>query len=1088
MGLALDPRQIDALDAVARGLARQADAHAAAVLLGEGGKIRAFATSPGPWPADGDIAADVEVDGTVVGSVRVLAPRVAAEPALADTAVLVASLLRSWQRERQLVATLERERTAAEAGSDWLWETDVDGKVTWVSESVERHTGWPASWEIGQMASNFVRPPAGEEELKSWERYLADRAHRRPFRDAICERDTAHGPMLAAMSGQPRFDHAGRFVGYRGAACDVTSKLAGLMQARRSERLLLQALEGVQAGIMITGPDGHVLLGNDAWQRHQAPMQQGTADATPRELQVNGQDLLVTDQLLADGSVIHLSLNITDLRRAEREVDRQRAEVLASKARMEAVLRAVPDLWIVFDADDRYMLCSDDAHPWLVQPFEQMRGRTMKETLLPELAAASTAAMNRARATGSVVRIEYPLLTSDGVQRIFEARMSPMPQGLLLLLTRDLTDTRRLEKELLLMQRAVESDAAVAIAVTDAVSADQPLMYVNRAFELLTGYSRSEALGRNCRFLQGDQRDQTAIATLRKAVAAGEACTVTLNNRRRDGSWFVNELNIAPVRDAQGALIQYLGVLKDVTARADAERALAAAEARWKFALEGAGDGVWDHDEEAQTAYYSQRWKQMLGYSEPEIGTSMSEWSSRLHPDDRARVVEAIQAYRQGTSGSYRSEYRLRHKDGHWVWVLDRGKIVEHRADGRPRRTVGTLTDITRLKVAEQALRDKQAAELANRAKSEFLSRMSHEMRTPLNAVIGFAQLLRLQPDSTPERVAEYTDHVLRAAEHLLALVNEVLDLQRVEEGKVSLQLQAIELAPFVDATLDLLRPMALAPSVALVSHVPAGVWVQADARCLRQVLINLFSNAIKYNRSAGWVSVSLLEAPSGRVVLGIEDTGSGLTDQEITRLFQPFERLGHETSGIEGSGLGLVIARSLVEQMGGELTLSSVKDAGTLARVTLRAEAPGKPAGPPAQAAPAPVAPATPLASLRMLYVEDNRINALLFEEAMRMLGGVELRIAEDGAQALEIAQGWLPQVLVIDANLPDMSGFEVLRRVRELPSLGQVPAYMCSADAMPEDLERARAAGFIGYWTKPIELAMLSSDLDTLREKLVR
>ncbi len=662
-----------------------------------------------------------------------------------------------------------------------------------------------------------------------------------------------------------------------------------------------------------------------------------------------------------------------------------------------------------------------------------------------------------------------------------------MPQGLLLLLTRDLTDTRRLEKNALLMQRAVESDAAMAIAVTDAVSADQSLMYVNRAFELLTGYSRSEVLGRNCRFLQGDQRDQVAIETLRRAVLAGTACTVTLNNQRRDGSWFVNELNIAPVRDAQGALIQYLGVLKDVTARADAERALAAAEARWKFALEGAGTASGTTTRGPHRLLFAAL-EEMLGYTEPEIGTSMSEWSSRLHPDDRDRVIDAIQAYRQGTSGSYRSEYRLRHKDGHWVWVLDRGKIVEHREGDRPRRMVGTLTDITRLKVAEQALRDKQAAELANRAKSEFLSRMSHEMRTPLNAVIGFAQLLRLQPDSTPERVAEYTDHVLRAAEHLLALVNEVLDLQRVEEGKVSLQLQAIELAPFVDATLDLLRPMALAPSVALVSHVPAGVWVQADARCLRQVLINLFSNAIKYNRSAGWVSVSLMDAPSGRVVLGIEDTGSGLTDQEITRLFQPFERLGHETSGIEGSGLGLVIARSLVEQMGGELTLSSVKDAGTLARVTLRAEAPGKPAGPPAQAAPAPMAPATPLASLRMLYVEDNRINALLFEEAMRMLGGVELRIAEDGAQALEIAQGWLPQVLVIDANLPDMSGFEVLRRVRELPSLGQVPAYMCSADAMPEDLDRARAAGFIGYWTKPIALSTLTSDLDALREKLVR
>jgi CheY-like chemotaxis protein len=275
---------------------------------------------------------------------------------------------------------------------------------------------------------------------------------------------------------------------------------------------------------------------------------------------------------------------------------------------------------------------------------------------------------------------------------------------------------------------------------------------------------------------------------------------------------------------------------------------------------------------------------------------------------------------------------------------------------------------------------------------------------------------------------------------------------------------------------------------VALVSHVPAGVWVRADARCLRQVLINLLSNAIKYNRSAGWVSVSLVDAPPGRVVLGIEDTGLGLTDQEVTRLFQPFERLGHETSGIEGSGLGLVIARSLVEEMGGELTLSSVKDAGTLARVTLRAEAPGESRSQPASPVAAPAASAAHLANLRMLYVEDNRINALLFEEAMRLLGGVELRIAEDGSQALDLVQQWVPQVLVLDANLPDMSGFEVLRRIREIPALAQAPAYMCSADAMPEDLERARVAGFAGYWTKPIAIATLSADLDAMRERLVR
>jgi PAS domain S-box-containing protein len=945
----------------------------------------------------------VKIEGHAVGTVCVLDTRArrlddTERQALRDLGLLATTLFEARLQERRRQALDERVRAASRAGSDWLWETDADGVLTWVSDSVEEHTGWPAAVEIGMHSMNLNRPPQQPEARTRWDTYRAARARREPFRDGIGERDTAHGTILVAMSGSPYFDAKGGYIGYRGAARNVTAEVG--------------------------------------------------------------------------------------------ERERERAEVLASKARMEAVLRAVPDLWIVFDRDDRYLLCSDGAHPWLVQPFEDLRGRTFDAVVGPELAAQSHAAMATARATGQVQRIEYELDTREGERRTFEARISPMPQGQVLLLTRDLTETRRLQQELLLMQRAVEADAAVPIAVSDATAPDQPLKYVNRAFERLTGYSRAEVLGRNCRFLQGDATQQPALDTLRAALAQGQACTVLLNNRRRDGTRFLNELHVAPVHDAQGRVIQYLGVLNDATLRVKAEQALADAEERWKFALEGSGDGVWDHDSETGTMFYSVRWKDMLGHADDEIGHSVDEWRQRVHPDDLQRVVEAVDAYRRGATDFYRGEYRLRHKDGHWVWVLDRGKVVERYADGRPRRTVGTHTDITRLKLAEQALRDKQAAELANRAKSEFLSRMSHEMRTPLNAVIGFAQLLRLQPDSAPARVAEYTDHVLRAAEHLLALVNEVLDLQRVEEGKVSLQLQPLQLAPFIEASLDLLRPMALSPGVALSCQVPPEVWVLADARCLRQVLINLFSNAIKYNRSAGWVSVSLLEASAGRVVIGIEDTGSGLTDAQITRLFQPFERLGHETSGIEGSGLGLVIARSLVEEMGGELTLSSVKDAGTLARVVLRSAAPGN-EQPVEDAAASPAeAPASPPppSPMRMLYVEDNRINALLFEEAMRMLGGIELRVVEDGTQALALVKNWPPQLLVLDANLPDMSGFEILRRMRTMPALAEVPAYMCSADAMAEDRQRARDAGFIGYWTKPIVMAEIVADIDALRARMTR
>jgi len=1192
----------------------------------------------------------VRVHGLALGTVSVSdrVPRrldAAARESLHDLALATAALFEARLQEMRRLGLEVRVREASAAGSDWFWESDADGMLTWVSDSVEQHTGWPASREIGVHALRKNRPPPSEWRA-SWDRYRTERAARRPFRDAIAERDSAHGTMLIAISGQPVFDDDGVFRGYRGAARDVTAELVERQRAQREQQLLLQAIEAVHAGVMISGPDGRVRLSNASWQRTVGTfgdrgatweslvrtmvssgaypdavgreeefvrwrLALASPDAVPHELRFLDQEALVTDQLLPDGSVVHLSINVTERRRAERELR-------ASEARMAAVLGAVPDLWFVVDRDERYLQCSDDRHPWLIEPFDQLRGEPFGERLPSELRDRSLAALRRARESGQMQRLEYELDTPDGTRRSFEARVSPMPDGQVLYLTRDLTELRHLEREILVLQRALEADAAMPIVVADATQPDMPIVYVNPAFERLTGYRRAEVAGRNCRFLQADDVDPPALATLRAALARGEACTVILNNRRHDGSSFLNELSIAPIVDAQGRLVHYLGVLNDVTDRVRsaerlrisedlyrsvaaaisdgllvvsapgaiiasnpsacemlgidaasllgkglnelgfrlhteddqplpeaqhpvrrvlngdvdvkdllllhrpdgaarfmlvaahplrragggrpvsclvtfrdvtdqraAEHALAAAEERWKFALEGAGDGVWDYDEDTRTVFYSPRWKEMLGYAEHEVGNTRAEWLRRVHPQDKAHVLAAIRRYRRGETTGYLTEHRLLHRDGRWIWVLDRGKIVERRSDGTPRRLVGTHTDITRLKFAEQALLDKQAAELASRAKSEFLSRMSHEMRTPLNAVIGFTQLLRMQPNGGPAKVTEYADHVLRASEHLLALVNEVLDLQRVEEGRLTVEPQPIELAPFLDNTLDLLRPAAQGRAVALTNQVPRDHWILADARCLRQVLINVVSNAVKYNRTAGWVSITLLPTERGRCQLAVEDTGAGLSAEQLARLFQPFERLGHETSGIEGTGLGLVIARSLVEKMGGTLTLSSVPGSGTLARIDLPAATAPLPAMRPLAdlATPLPRPLAAMRAPMRMLYVEDNRINALLFEEAMRVLGGFELRVAEDGAQAITLVQQWDPQVLVLDANLPDMTGFEVLRRLRERPALARVPAYMCSADAMPEDLQRAREAGFDGYWTKPIELAVVSADLGALR-----
>jgi signal transduction histidine kinase/CheY-like chemotaxis protein len=391
--------------------------------------------------------------------------------------------------------------------------------------------------------------------------------------------------------------------------------------------------------------------------------------------------------------------------------------------------------------------------------------------------------------------------------------------------------------------------------------------------------------------------------------------------------------------------------------------------------------------------------------------------------------------------------------------------------------TLFLLRDITVARARQDTLRDQQAAAIANRAKSEFLSRVSHEMRTPLNAVIGFTQLLRLSPEGAgPAQLSDFTDHVLRASQQLLALINDLLDLQRVEENRLTLERRPLALQPLVDAVFELLRPRAAQHGVVLRNEVDAGAMVLADAQRTRQVLLSIVTNAIQYNRPGGWVRVALLSPTEGNVVFAVEDTGAGVTAEQSTRLFQPFERLGRESTAVEGGGLGLVIARRLAQAMGGDVDLGARTDgAGTRVRIAL----------PDARAA-AVRSPVTSTAfegaALRMLYVEDNRINAILFEEAMRMHGGIELRVAEDGAEALSLARDWVPEVLVLDAHLPDMNGYDVLQRMRALPDLADVPAYMCSADAMDDDLRRARSAGFAGYWTKPIDIARVMADLEPL------
>jgi PAS domain S-box-containing protein len=590
---------------------------------------------------------------------------------------------------------------------------------------------------------------------------------------------------------------------------------------------------------------------------------------------------------------------------------------------------------------------------------------------------------------------------------------------------------------------------------------------VSAACEALWGYKPEELIGKSCvEMVHPDDRERTRLAN--REVMAGRPATNFENRYTRKDGTIVNVLWSAYWSDSDGTMFQ---VARDVTERKKAEvalqktnRQLASALQANQLIMDNSQDVICSLDAQGRFLSTNAACRDLWGYEPAElIGRC---YLVLVHPEDRAWSKEAEEGTR---ARGKRSDFvnRCLRKDGSVVDVLWSASWSE--AD---EILVCVAHDVTEQQRVEKALREaKEAADRANRAKSEFLSRMSHELRTPLNAILGFGQLLERQ-NPRPAQV-EHLRHILTGGRHLLKLINEVLDISRIESDRIHLSLEPVSVSVALKEAVELIQPLAAEHSVNLFSP-PAeemDYFVQADHQRLKQVLLNLLNNGVKYTPAGGAVMIKC-EVIGDSVRLALHDTGVGIAPDKLERIFTPFDRLGAERSGIEGTGLGLALSQRLVQAMRGRLGVESVLGQGSTFWLELKRTESPRQSLPNDKIATARPPRHKPVKRRSVLYIEDNVSNLTLIQELLGEEEGFQLLTAMQGRIGLDLARQHAPDLILLDLHLPDMPGWEVLAALQANEITRRIPTIVVSADATAGQLQRLVEAGARDYITKPIDV----------------
>jgi PAS domain S-box-containing protein len=668
-----------------------------------------------------------------------------------------------------------------------------------------------------------------------------------------------------------------------------------------------------------------------------------------------------------------------------------------------------------------------------------------------------------------------------------------------------ITEVRRQETLLKTgaLQSAIFNSANFSSIATDAKGVIQ---IFNVGAERMLGYTAAEVMNKITPADISDPEEVIARAMalsveLSTPIAPGFEALVFKASRgiediyeltyiRKDGSRFPAVVSVTALRDAQDAIIGYLLIGTDNTARKQVEAEQKVLDQRLRdqqfytrSLIESNIDAIMTTDPFGIITDVNKQTEALTGCTRDElIGAPFKNYFT--DPDLAELGINRVLAEKKVTD----YELTVRAWDGTET-VVSYNATTFYDRDRKLQGVFAAARDVTERKRLNQDLQEKNvelesaksAAEKANLAKSEFLSSMSHELRTPLNAILGFAQLMETDTSPPTPAQTESIAQILQAGWHLLKLINEILDLAKVESRQLPLSEEPVSLAEVTLECQGMIEPQAQQRGIKLFfPQFDIPCFVRADRTRLKQVLINLISNAIKYNIKQGTVEVKYVESAPGRIRVSVIDSGEGLNAEQLAQLFQPFNRLGQEAGTEEGTGIGLVVAKRLIELMGGEIGVESVVGAGSVFWFELNSAV--APELSLEEAAPATVVQmqSKPQASAHtLLYIEDNPANLTLVEQIIARHMDMHLLTAVNGNLGIEIARESQPALILMDINLPDIDGFKVLKILRTDPATAHIPVIALSANAMPHSIASGLEAGFFRYLTKPIRVNELMETL---------